>query len=81
MVQLELDLDIYADLLNLFRTEVDLAPPFTADLFLDLLGGEVRKVAGGAPGVPAEAEEVGILPTFAARVPEAHASTAAVTRQ
>nr|WP_228361610.1 hypothetical protein [Microbacterium sp. cx-59] len=58
-----------------------LPSPFAADLFLYLLGRKVWKVAGGTPGVSAEAEEIRILPTFAARVPEAHASAAAVTCQ
>ncbi len=81
LVELELDLNVSSHLLDLLRTEVHLPSPLAADLFLDLLGRKVWKVAGGAAGVPAKAEEVGVLPTFAARVPEAHASTAAVTRQ
>lgn len=80
-MQLELDLDIHAHLLDLLRTEMHLASPLAADFLLDFFNGEIWQVAGGAPSVPAEAEEVGILPTVAARVPEAHASAAAVTGQ
>nr|WP_242684813.1 hypothetical protein [Microbacterium sp. SD291] len=65
----------------LFRGELHTGVPFALHGVLDVFDRDVRQVAGGAAGVPAEAEEVAVDAATTSGVSVAHASAATVAEQ